>query len=366
MKKKIAHLTFDMRIGGAEQVIYNLIEHTDPLKYSVSILCINEPLGPFGLQLQKKGYAIKTFNRQPGFDISLIFDIRSYILSQKIDIVHCHQYTPYVYGVLAAAFSKCKVIFTEHGRFFPDKKKIKRCLVNPVLNLFTDHVTAISSATCNALVEFENFPRSSVKKIYNGIDGSRFHISPDPLLKSKLGITENTFVLATVARLDPIKNQEMMIKALAIVRKSIPDVCLVIVGDGPERQKLENFVKKMRLTDKVIFTGFREDTHFYYKIMDIFLLTSFSEGTAMTLLEAMASSVPCIATGVGGNPEIVEHNKTGFIVPNDDEEALAEKILCLYQDKELLKRFSTAGKMRFDSFFHVREMVKVYEALYEN
>lgn len=364
-RKKIVHVTFDMRIGGAERVIHNLVEHTDTSKYDVSVFCLNQPIGPFGLILQEDGHKVTAFDRKPGFDVSLVGDIRRRLMNDGIQVVHCHQYTPYVYGLIAAKILGCKVIFTEHGRFYPDERKIKRVLINPALCRFTDHVTAISAATREALVAFENFPRSRIEVIYNGINGSRSKVLPNLKLKRSLGISEDAFVMGTVARLDSIKNHNMMIKALKIVRKSHPEAFLIIVGDGPERERLERLVSELNLSSYVIFTGFKEDTHLFYSIMDIFLLTSFSEGTAMTLLEAMASSLPCVVTKVGGNPEIVEDRITGFVIPSDDEITLADKINTFLGDTSLRKNMGEAARIRFEERFTVDKMVRAYEKLYE-
>jgi glycosyltransferase involved in cell wall biosynthesis len=363
--KKVVHITFDMRIGGAEQVIYNLIEHTEKSKYDVSILCLDQPIGPFGIQLQDKGYQITALNRKPGFDFSLIAQIHRFIVTNNIDVLHCHQYTPYVYGALGSVFTQTKVIFTEHGRFYPDRRKLKRVLANPFLNLLVDHVTAISLATRDALIEFENFPGNKIRIIYNGIDDSRYILHQDPNLKKSLGINDYVCVLGTVARLDSIKNHRMMIKALKIIHHTYPDTVLIIVGDGPEREDLGKLTAQLEISSNVIFTGFREDVHLFYKIMDIFLLTSFSEGTAMTLLEAMASSLPCIVTGVGGNREIVKDSETGFVIQSDDVQALADKIILLLDNDELREETGRKSRLRFEANFTVDKMVKAYEALYD-
>jgi len=354
-----------MMIGGAEQVIYNLMESTDSSAYEVSVLCLDQPVGPFGRQLQEKGYSVRALNRQPGFDVALIRDIRNYVRQYSVDVLHCHQYTPYVYGLFGAAFTPCKVIFTEHGRFYPDYRKLKRVLLNPFLNLFTDYVTAISSATRDALVRFENFPRGKVEIVYNGIRDDKYRLPSDPKLKVSLGIREDAHVLGTVARLDSIKNQKMMIRALKKVRQAFPETVLIIVGDGPERKNLEELASDLQLSSHVIFTGFREDAHLFYKIMDIFLLTSFSEGTAMTLLEAMATGIPCIGTDVGGNPEIIRDEESGFVIPSDDEMALAEKISALFANENQIKKMGETGRKIFEENFTADKMAESYQAMYE-
>jgi glycosyltransferase involved in cell wall biosynthesis len=364
LRTRIVHITFDMGIGGAEQVIYNLVRHTDSSRYDVSVLCLNEPLGPFGMALEKQGYEIHPLDRKPGFDWSLVRGIRRFVIANEVRVLHCHQYTPYVYGLLGAVLTGCKVIFTEHGRFYPDRRKWKRVLVNPLLNQFTDFITAISAATREALVLFENFPRRKIKVVYNGIDDSRFILPQEEGLKESLGIARDAHIIGTVARLDPIKNHPLMIKALKIVLEHFPGTVLVIVGDGPERAKLEVLTRELGLSSQVIFTGFREDTHLYYRIIDIFLLTSFSEGTAMTLLEAMAGSLPCIATDAGGNTEVVRDGETGFIILNNDEKALAEKVCNLLADEPLRRKMGRAGRKRFENEFTVEKMVRAYEEMY--
>lgn len=366
MKKRIAHLTFDMSIGGAERVIYNLVKSTDRSKYDLSILCLEEPIGPLGKQLQEEGYSISSLGRKPGFDLSLLRKVRQYIKHHQVDLLHCHQYTPFVYGVLSAALTKVKVIFTEHGRFYPDERRMKRVLLNPLLSLFTDHITAISRATCNALVNFENFSPQKIEVIYNGIQGPKcLQAGNSEMLKRSLGIHPDAHVLGAVARLDPIKNLKMMIRAFSIVKKTYPDTFLMVIGDGPEREDLKSLGHTLRLSPHIIYTGFKDDVYPYLEIMDIFLLSSFSEGTAMTLLEAMAFGLPCIATRVGGNPEIVTDNKTGFLIPNNDEASLAERIVLLLQDENLREKMGRAARERFEENFTVNKMVREYEKIYD-
>ena len=365
MIKHILHVTFDMSIGGAEQVIYHLIQQTDRDKYKVSLFCIDSPLGQIGVKLRTLGYSITNAERKAGFDVSLVKALHLFIKTHNIDVVHCHQYTPYVYGVLGAIGTDAKVIFTEHGRFFPDLPSRKRKIVNPFLSLITKHITAISAATKKSLHVIENFPRNKIKVIYNGIEGKNYLEGAAGIEKVSIGIPENSQVLGTVARLDPIKNQLMMIKAMPEILKRFPKTVLLIVGDGPERKNLESACESLQVSKDVIFTGFREDIPDLMQIIDIFLLTSFSEGTAMTLLEAMAAGRPCIATRVGGNPEIVVDEVTGYLVENDNPDTLSQKICALLGNKALLEEMGRNGRQRFLANFTVHQMASQYQELYE-
>jgi len=238
-------------------------------------------------------------------------------------------------------------------------------MINPILEKMTKEITAISSATVDALVQYENFSRKRIRLVYNGLDDSEYRHQDGKIIRAKYHIPDNDFVLGTVARLDPIKNQKMMIHALASVMEQHDNIKLMIIGDGPERKNLENLTKAMGLEKTVIFTGFRTDVHLFYPAMDIFLLTSFSEGTSMTLIEAMASSLPCIVTDVGGNPEIVEHGKTGIVIPSDRSDLLAESICSLIGDSGRRVKMGASARLRYEGNYTIDKMVSAYQALYE-
>ena len=193
--------------------------------------------------------------RNPGFDTGLIKSVRQIIKSENIDIVHCHQYTPYVYGLLASLFTRSKVIFTEHGRFHPDRYSWKRRIINPVLGTATSAITAISEATKEALANFEWFNRKSITVIYNGIKAA----APPTEFRNRneLNLTSQHIVFGTITRFDTIKNLPMMINAFAQIYKNNPHARLLLVGDGDERQAMESLVLKLNINEAVIFTGFQ-------------------------------------------------------------------------------------------------------------
>lgn len=358
-------MTFDMHIGGTEQVIKNLVEAADPSILNISILCIEAPIGPFGEMLINKGYQIDAFERKKGFDISLIFKIRKYIIQNKIDVLHCHQYTPWVYGTLASILTGIKVIFTEHGRFFPDRTSWKRKVINPLLVHLTDHITAISKATKQALIEYEYIPSSKIDVIYNGIAELENDLSRSKSVRKKLGIADDTLILGTIARLDPIKNHTLLISSFKAVHNKHPNTLLLIVGDGPTRNLLERQVEQLEITDQVIFTGYQPNPVDYLQLMDIFLLPSLSEGTAMTLLEAMSLSKACIVTDVGGNPEIIQNRVNGLVTPSDDRDKLIAACDSLLKNGELREIFGAAGRARFERDFTVSTMLKKYQHYYQ-
>lgn len=362
---KVTHLTFDMRIGGTEQVIKNLVENSDPSLVDASILCIESPLGPFADDLIASGISVEAFSRAPGFDRSLIKQIRNYVKVRKIDVLHCHQYTPWIYGALAALPTRTKVIFTEHGRFYPDSSTWKRKLINPWLHRITAGTTAISKATKDALAVYENLPAKDIHVIYNGIAPLTIDQKKVEQLRAELGIREETLCLGTVARLDPIKNQPMMLKAFRKVLDSGIDAKLMIVGDGEMREKITECISELDLKDHVIMTGYQPKPQHHLALMDIYLLSSLSEGTSMTLLEAMSISKPCVVTDAGGNPEIIEHQINGLVTPNGDADAFADGIISIAKDHTLIEHMGKESLKRFVQLFSAHAMVEKFQMLYQ-
>jgi glycosyltransferase involved in cell wall biosynthesis len=363
--KKVLHLTFDMRIGGTEQVIKNIVQSADPSKYQMSIFCIEEPVGPFGQSLIRSGTPVFSTNRKPGLDLTLIRKIREHVKAHHIDVLHCHQYTPWVYGTLASLGLGAKIIFTEHGRFYPDRTSWKRRLVNPLLARFTHSISAISKATKQALVVYEFIPEKRIQVIYNGI----IPIDPQPqelpALRQSLGISDDTVIMGTIARFDSIKIHPMLLNAFKHVTQSVPKTVLLMIGDGDERERTHKLCHELGLDEQVIFTGYIENPQRHLELMDIFLLPSLSEGTSMTLLEAMSLSKPCIVTDVGGNPEIIIDGENGLTTPNDDALRYADAVCELVRSAERRVQMAKAARTRFMRHFTAQTMYNHYQTIYQ-
>ena len=361
---KILHLTFNMEIGGTEQVIRQIVSSSNPDRFVHEIFCIDGRIGSLGQELQANGIHVGNFRRKPGFDINLIRSIHKLIRERKIDVLHCHQYTPYFYGVLGGLGTNVRIIFTEHGRFYPDRHHFKRRLINPLLVLRTANITAISRATADALAKYEYIGRKRIEVIYNGIN----ILDDKNLVRDKLALEINLSpeyrYIGTISRLEPIKNQALMIDAFYRAVRIIPNLRLMMIGDGAKIHDLKQQVKALGIEKEVIFTGFMDNPQRFIYLFEIFLLSSFSEGTSMTLLEAMSLGKPCVVTDVGGNPEIVINNNTGKVVPSNDVDRFAESILELLTDDHKKKACGDAARLRYFRYFTASQMVGGYQNLY--
>lgn len=320
-----------------------------------------------GEKLRGEGYSVHVKGRRPGLDWGVIFWLREIIRKEGITVVHAHQYTPLFYSVPAAKLlgKRVKVVYTEHGRFYPDRKSWKRALANPILVFGVDHVVAISNATADAMATYDKFPKHRIKVIYNGVDLSKLKPSLD--LESKrheLGLSKNSKIIGTACRLNEIKNIPMMFKAFKLVNDDIPDTVLLIAGDGPNKSELMQFACEIGINDKVKFIGLRYDLPEIYCLLDVFVLSSFTEGISVTLLEAMGSTVPAVVTNVGGNPEVVLNRETGMLININAHQEMATAIKSLLLDTNLSDMYSKSGFNRIKNFFSFEKMILSYRDIY--
>ena len=322
---KIVHVVISMVMGGAERLVYDMVRYPAFADNPPAVCCMDE-IGELGEKLIQEGYRVYHKNRRAGLDFGMIAWLRDVIRREKADVVHAHQYSPLFYAVPASLASGARVVYTEHGRFYPERKSWKRSLFNPLLALGADSLVSISHATAQAMATYDNFPLRRIKVIHNGIDASNFNPPIDKVAKLReLGLNQTCKIIGTAARLNSIKNIDMMMRVMKLILEKCPDSYLVIAGQGEERERLEAMAVDLEISDNVKFIGLRFDLAEIYQLFDVFLLTSFSEGISVTLLEAMASGVPSVVTDVGGNREVVVDGETGFLAPLNSDEIIDRK-----------------------------------------
>lgn len=361
---RVLHVTFNMGIGGTEQVIRQLVQGMATEGVESEILCIDGQIGPIGETLQQSGVPVHKVARKQGFDWSLIKAIRKRLREGRFDVVHCHQYTPWMYGWLAALLTRTRVVFTEHGRFYPDRYRYKAIFINPVMALFTPSIVAISEATKGALVRYEFIPRKKIQVIYNGISPLNRNILATQNVRDRFGIPQDAFVVGTVSRLDPVKNQGMMLRAFEEFSEQCPGSYLLMVGDGPDKEKLIRLSEDLGISKRTKFTGFINNPINELAGIDVFLLSSLTEGTSMTLLEAMSLGIPSVVTNVGGNPEIVKNNVTGLVVKSNEKSEFSYAIKEIYTCRDKRKRMSVAALEQFHEKFSRKQFISDYTAIY--
>lgn len=358
-----------MQVAGAEVLIDRMLTYFGDA-IEPTIFCL-DAIGAIGERLRSEGRDIVVLDRQPGVDWSVPGRYAKELDARGIEVLHAHQYTPFFYSALAKR--KCrtarpKLFFTEHGRHYPDKVNWKRRMANMlVLARYADSIGACSRFSADAVVKVDGFPRCSV--ILNGVPLEKFRrrgtLEERKALRRSLGLDEARPVVVCVARFHPVKDHMTLLKAWKIVADRHPDAQLLLLGEGEERPRLEEWIRNEGIGGSVRFLGARSDVQDFLQCVDVFALTSLSEASPLTLLEAMACSCPAVVTDVGGNAEHVEHGVEAFLAPRGDEKRVAECLHQLLASAELRETMGAAGRKRIEAQFSLEHCLEQYGREYE-
>lgn len=354
-------LVLSLSPGGTERLVIEICKRlSDRVD---SIVCCLDGRGEWAAELEAAGIPVIALGREPGFQPALAMRIAKVIKTHNVDVVHCHHYSPYVYGLMAAMVANVELVFTEHGRLSDGEPSRKRRLVNPLFSLMPGRVCSVSDDLKQHMIA-EGFPRRRVQVVYNGIEpGHR----PTPMERSAardiLGLPHDAFVTGTVGRLDPVKNLRLFVDAHRLVRQRHPSAYAVIIGDGPERAALESAAAELDVTSSVLFAGYRHDVRALMPAFDVYLNCSTYEGVSLTILEAMAAALPVVATPVGGNPEVVIDQETGLL-PAPRAQSIADAVSGLARDPRRRSKMGDAGRWRVIRHFSIARMVDDYAAAY--
>jgi N-acetyl-alpha-D-glucosaminyl L-malate synthase BshA len=362
---RVLHVLHTLDRAGVETLVADLATaHRDRLE--TAIACLDRE-GPLAERLRNSNIDVHFTRRRAGFDWTQVFRIAAIIRSFRPRVVHCHQYTPFVYGTLASLWARRgRILFTEHGRHVPDCVGWKRRLTNRFLIRRAASVTAVCDFTRSRLVQLEGFKRNKIEVLYNGVDLRRFdQIIDRQDARSRLALPYDANVIVHVGTFRPVKDQATAIRAFQRVLAQSPETILLFAGDGPDLAACRALATELNVQHAVRFLGQRSDIPKILAAADIMLLTSLSEGHSVALLEAMASRLPIVATRVGGIPETVIDGQTGLLAPVGNHEAIAEQLLYLIRHPEQRQNMGQAGSEHVRSCFDQDNMHRRYIALYD-
>ena len=359
---KVLQVVLSLHPGGTERLVVELVRRLRP-ELSMAVCCLDEE-GSWGEGLRLEDVGVTALRRRNGFQPQLGRAIARIAAQHGARVVHCHHYSPFVYASIARLWSpNLRIIFTEHGRLSDAAPSAKRRTANRVLAHAPREVVTVSSELKQHLVA-EGFPTSKVNVIYNGIDvGTVPSADLRARIRRELGIPDNAVVVGTVARLDPVKDLQTLIRAIAKQRGERDPMMLLVVGDGSERERLEAATRELGAGSSVRFLGHREDARELLAACDVYANSSISEGISLTILEAMAAALPVVATRVGGTPEIVD-TTCGRLVPSRDAEALASTLAALAADSTLRRTLGREARGRVEQRFTLDRMVREYRDAY--
>ena len=350
-----------MPVGGAETLLVNLAQRFDPDLVLPEICCLKE-LGPLGEQIANH---LPTHSHllTGKYDVRVLSRLQSLIRNRRIDaVITVGAGDKMFWGRLAAWLERVPVICSAlHSTGWPDTIGPLNRILTPV----TDAFIAVAERHGNHLYQVERFPQHKVCVIPNGIDTERFRPRNDDheTVRVSLGIPSTAPVCGIVAALRPEKNHELFIRAAAQVRQQLPEAHFMIIGDGPERSQLETLGTELQLSENLHFLGSRADIPEILATLNLFSLTSHNEANPVSILEALSTEVPVVATRVGSVEETVQAGVTGFLVDPGDQDALAERWLELLSDESKAHSLGKAGRQLVVETSSLDQMVAGYESL---
>jgi glycosyltransferase involved in cell wall biosynthesis len=361
----VCQLLLTLHTGGAEMLAARLALRLSD-RHRFVFVCLEES-GVIGEKLRAEGYDVHVLGKRPGIDRRAAWRLRAVLRSERVDLIHAHQYGPFFYSSMARWPSgRPPIVLTEHGRTLPDPRRAGHALANRLLLRSRDRLYGVGDHVARALVKVEGFPSHRVGVIYNGINADAFANRGGlrSEVRRELGFGEDDLVIIQVARLDPLKDHSTALRTLEHLLQRRPNTHLVLVGDGPQAGIIQTEIAARGLDRHVSALGLRSDVARLMAGADLALLTSVSEGIPLVLIEAMATGLPVVATSVGGVPELVLDGLTGLLAPTGNDSMLATHVLRLAEDLPLRLQMGTLAQERVRTIFSEDRMVKAYDQAY--
>jgi glycosyltransferase involved in cell wall biosynthesis len=347
---QVCHVSLTLKTGGLERILADLARHHDRGVCTPTFVALRE-VGRFADQIRDAGCEVILLRAK--HRVAEVRALARLFRERQIDVVHAHNTYPHIYASLAARWAGVPVVVqTRHGQ--RSGHGWKATLQYRWATRLVDRIIAVSDDAARLCVAADGIRRDKVCRIWNGIDVDDFEFR-GPIAEP---------VAISVARLSAEKDFPTLLRALAVAVERVPNLRLRIVGDGPEREKLEALTQELGLTGRVEFLGERHDVPALLSQAAFFVTSSLTEGISLTLLEAMAVGLPVVATSVGGNREIVVEGLTGRLAPAANPTALADAMSAMCQVPEAWPEYGAAGRERVVQHFDIRRMARDYEELY--
>lgn len=368
----IAHVVYHFGVGGLENGLVNLINRLPASRWRHAVIALTQATEAMRARVARPDVTYVELNKGPGHLLPLYPRLTGVLRDLRPAIVHTRNLAALEAAVPARLARVPAVVHGEHGRDADDidGRNARRLWTRRLFSPFVNRYVALSGELQRYLVERVGIAPARIERIINGVDTARFTargraraaVDGCPFADPRL------FVVGTVGRLDAVKDQTNLARAFVAALRRHPGarerLRLAIVGDGPLREEVQRVLAEADATPLAWLAGERHDIPAVMRGLDLFVLPSLAEGISNTLLEAMASGLPVIATRVGGNAELMEEGLTGRLVPRADPEAMATAILRYFDDPLLARRHGGAGRSLVEKRFSLELMVRRYDELY--
>ena len=367
---RIAHIIYRLDFGGMENGLVNLLNRLPPDRFSHVIICLTMAT-QFRDRIRREDIDIVECHKPEGNHPATYWKILQELRRRRPDIVHTRNLGALDLAWIAAIAGVRRRIHSEHGwspedpRGLSGKHRVLRRLCNPAV---TDYI-AVSHDIARWLIDVIGIPSSKVSVIHNGVDTDRFRaVQPARGAVEEAEVGPKKIVFGTVGRQEPIKGLNVLLEAVRNLLERAPEkrmACkVVLAGDGPSRAELQKLRVDYGLEDVVEFPGAVDDVPSLLHAFSFFVQPSLNEGISNTVLEAMASGVPVIATDVGGNPELITDGVDGLLVQAGDANSLMDAIQRYMGDRDLRELHGAAARSTVESRLSLEGMVENYERMY--
>ncbi len=354
--------------GGAEKQIYALAQRLDKKKFEVIVVSLDCEGKASPEVINSLGCRLVVFRVVRIYGISGLrqgLRFLKFLKSEKIDILQTYHFSSDIWGAFWGHLVKVKTIISNRRdmgfwRGWPHIQTYR------LINRWVDRIVVVSESVKQMIMATEKIPAEKIQVIYNGIEIPKTieTISNSEAIKKELNIKSQEIVLVYVATLKEVKGHMFLLEAMSELIQQYTSMKLLLIGEDRMNGALQERTKQLGLDSHVNFLGKRTDTLRILSVADITLLPSLSEGLSNALLEYMTAAKPVIATSVGGNPEVVQNNYTGFLVPPQNAQAIKEALLKLLTDPEKRRVFGSNGFKRAETNFSLQKMVDTYSDLF--
>lgn len=370
-KIKILDVIYSFNLGGSEDILVKLINKIDRDKFMNVICCLTKN-GTAMKRVEIPDLKVYECFKKDGIDLTPVRKILRIVKEHQIDIIHGRAWVTLIPIVLAKVLAgkDLKLVFGFHGQNYSEvkngRRNLKRLILQNLLLRKVDIVYTLNESMRKYFSHQAGISEDRILIIPNGIDTAENNCSQDEIEspRKKYGIKSEDIVIGFVGRMDEVKNLPLLVRSFSRVKSKISNVKLLLIGSGPEEKRIRELVAELLLTDSVIFTGWVEAPNQYYQIMDIYVQPSFFEGMSNSIACAMLNQIPVVATNVGGNPDLVLHNETGFLVEPDNIKGLTEAILELAAKSDLRRSLGIQAAEYVKSRYPMNKMVQTYENIY--
>lgn len=365
VKGTVLHLIDTTGPGGAETVFIQLADLMRTRGYRSVVVIRGE--GWVCDQLRERGIEPVILDAKGSFNIRFLFSLVSLIKKERVNLIHSHLLGSNVYASMAGLLAHVPVVATYHGMVDVNPDERFRWIKHTAMRLGIKRYVVVSKKLLENIEDQDLLDPLRTSVVYNGIDTEKYGLTDSSAIKEELGLPDDAILVGSLGNIRPAKAYDLLIKSAVSVISEFPQTHFIIAGHKKPSlmAELQRLIDQLGIGEHIHFLGFRQNSAEMLSQMDVFMLSSRSEGFSISTIEAMATGLPVLATRCGGPEEILEHDVTGWLVKAGDDRALSDGLKIMLTNKTTCERMASASKSSVKDHFGLQTMLGEYEKIYE-